>query len=80
MGVLGAVLVHAPVWDHAFGCDGAWGVGGAVSVGERELERAARGRDCRRGGVVQMWKGEDGMDVASSVEDDNDEEGKEEAA
>ena len=70
--MLDAVLVHAPVWDHALGCDGPWGVGGAVSVGEGELERGERGRDCGRGGVVQMWKGEDGIGVASSVEDDHD--------
>ena len=42
-----------------------------------ELERTERGRDYGRGGVMQMWKGEDGMDVASSIEeDDGDEERK----
>ena len=40
-----------------------------------ELERTERGRDCGIG-IVQMGKGEDGMDVASSFEDDDDEEGE----
>ena len=43
-----------------------------------ELERGERGRDCGRGGVVQMWKGEDGIGVASSVEDDHDNDDEEE--
>jgi hypothetical protein len=42
------------------------------------LERSERGRDCGRGGVVQMWKGEDGIGVASSVEDDHDDDDEEE--
>ena len=60
----------------SMGGDGAWGVGVRYRWMKEVLERAERGRDCGRGGVVQMWKGEDGMDVAFSFEDDDEEEGE----
>ena len=51
--MFGGVLVCT----HLYGIDGAWGVGGPVSVGEGGVGEAERGRDCGGGEVVLMWMG-----------------------
>ena len=49
--------MHAPVWDRAWRGDGARECEVRYQSVKWELERAVRGRDCRRGEVVQMWEG-----------------------